>query len=438
MGFMAKRLRIRRGPSVLADAPRDLEPRRSQAVRPRLERLESRSLLSVPSVATAPRVIDEFFSVPALAQSGSFHVALASPDGQMPIATTVNVLDAFGRTIYTISPMPGESSVRVNLGDSAGPKQPNAPVASYVEVVLVFAPPKFTHDNLPGQNTTPPDGGLTVFTTPFAPTDSNNTVPSPPPLATPPVPRPSQGSPTLAAAPASPIGAPTVQVLGVAGMGNTASVSIMGAPTSSPSIASGSLLASQVEALALPTSGSLAMGPLPLRSAGPFGGVLERGDMVQTVEARVADAVDLALLDLPRSKAPADRAGEDMDLRTVEWSSPSFGGSVAVLRGSGGFPLIGSSVTPARPGDLVEPLLIGGSVPVSPAAENMLDSSDGKIEDVSFRDRALRRLSVFAGVSLAFTFASRAVLPGLLDPVRAERPTRSILRRWRFRNSRNA
>ncbi len=225
---------------------------------------------------------------------------------------------------------------------------------------------------------------------------------------------------------------------------STASPSILGAPITASGTGSGSfswnsvgvggsLPLSPAWTRSLPATGSLAMGPLPLLSAGPYGGVLEQGDLARTVEARVATAVDLALIDLPRGKAPSDRAVDDGEPGTVEWMTSAPYGSVAVVRGPGGFPLLGASLTPAHQSAGASPIIIGRSSPDTAPADTA--TLEVKEEKDRAREVTLSRVSVFAGLSLVATFASRVMLPQLLEPTRAEKGSRSILRRWLSRAS---
>ena len=406
MGLTAKNVRTSRG------GPR---------FRPSTEPLEPRALLTIESptlphqeiagdwattpldlhLSGLPTASEKLFRVPRNARYNTVHAGLASSDGRALAATAVNMHPESGRMTSSAVPKPGERTVRLSLPQGPAHHALHSPAPSSVQGGLAVTAPLTT---IPAVVPSPALNVDNAGTLSFSPPSPSTTPGGNPQTVSP-------GPSTNPAPVSAPSSAPTPLFLGVL---SGPSVTITpGALTSSPS--GGWSPLPQSSARSLPASGSLAMGPLPLLSAGPFGGVLEQGDRARTVEARVAMEVDLALMDLPRGKAVPDRAVDERELGTVEWSAAgTSAGSVAVLRGSGGFPLLGTALMPARREAMVPPVLIGGGSnpgPTPPPATSSDDSSSGKSEKVGARDLTLRQASVVAGIALIISLGSRAVRP---------------------------
>ena len=188
-----------------------------------------------------------------------------------------------------------------------------------------------------------------------------------------------------------------------------------------------------------PVALPIATGPLPSLSAAPLGGILAiEGDPTPRVAIRDTTAIDLALSDLAQVHEEND---DNVALAAAEGTPVEFGphddGTVVTLRGPGGFPLLGSllmaenrGVRPSAWGEL--PAISFARPPrLSPTTTNP-DSGPSE-EPASTLPRppaagAIRRVSIVAGVSIAFAFVSGLIFPALIDPFRPEASLRSTLR----------
>jgi hypothetical protein len=182
----------------------------------------------------------------------------------------------------------------------------------------------------------------------------------------------------------------------------------------------------------------VATGPLPSLSAAPLGGILAiEGDPTPRVAIRDTTAVDLALGDL----APVhEEIDDNLVLAAAEGTPVEFGpqddGTVVALRGPGGFPLLGSlliaenRVARSSAWGELPAISFARPLPVSPTTNP--DSGPSE-EPASTRPgtpaaRAIRRVSIVAGASIAFAFVSGLIFPALTDPFRPEAFLRSTLR----------
>jgi hypothetical protein len=186
----------------------------------------------------------------------------------------------------------------------------------------------------------------------------------------------------------------------------------------------------------------VATGPLPSRAAAAIGGVLSSGDSVTVVDRHDAALVDLALLDI-------EPGAEQIDAFQVAAGEGAIhagdvGNGLSMSRGPGGFPLLASLMREPETQDLplrlpefsTGPATGEPADPTLPGA-NFLESPEiqgaGLASDEVARTRAVRDVSVLAGVSVAVAFATSLALPEVTDPSRDDVRPRSRLRAWLLR-----
>ncbi len=190
-----------------------------------------------------------------------------------------------------------------------------------------------------------------------------------------------------------------------------------------------------VVATNLSSPGPIATGPLPTRASAPLGGTLTDND----------DAAPAVVSNNPlvEEASPIGPFGNEDLLAGEDADSPAatrVGGAVAALRGPGGFPLLGSLLIAegrrsrqGRPVNLPEisfasqqSAIPDGTAQVAPATA----SAESQADSQSTRGSAqiIRRLTVMTGMTVAFAFVSRLVLPDFVDPSQNPPAPRSWLR----------
>jgi hypothetical protein len=160
--------------------------------------------------------------------------------------------------------------------------------------------------------------------------------------------------------------------------------------------------------------GQGASSPMPVRLAGPWGGILADREPTLLLDARDAAVVDLDLVDLdvdPARPVSADvlSAGARRDTSVTELSGP------------GGFPLIGASLPTSAPYDLAT-----GEPPLTQAAEGR-----GDITGTRLGWQPRRRASAPLGIALAGVLSFSLVLPdlsGAFQSLRARKRPRLRIR----------
>lgn len=373
-----------------------------------------------------PSSNDMMFRVPLDGETARLDITLSCSDPTQPLAEGITVYDHNGHALAKLEPGSGETELALTmsarlLGAQSG--------AIYVRVTLSStAASSLSTGSTTAIGTVPGSAGLNPGSgyqeTAYSPTAfillvKRQTIPLPPIVS-----GQSVGS----------------IVSGSVGSGESGTATPSTARTGQPrdEVNSPITLSGQ-----LPSVVAVATGSLPSRSAAPLGGILgsstEQTPSVIAVDTLV---VDLALVDLPLDPKVMDveaaarvalgkARAEDADLAPAAEAVGQVG--VVALRGSGGVPLLGTSLVAQERresnqdvGDL--PAFAAAPPVVVPVALSDSEQYTGT-ENVT-RRFGIKRVSVTAGLSIALAFVSSLALPDFTDPARIRIARRSPLRRY--------
>jgi hypothetical protein len=372
-----------------------------------------------------PSLAPKYFKVPIDATTGSLTFEMVSSDPKRPLREHVSVFDESGQNRGTVVAAPGSLSFVFNFFVSDDPPGlGERPHALFLRIAMPLAPPS-------PRSVGPANGGSGAGIVPTVATDSS---------------------------PAGFVLFVSRQAVNeftrlVDEQAITLAQGASGADSSSSSRGERSALdaggtAAPVVEVAQPSEPytgrvAIATGPLPSRSAAALGGVFASGDPVPVVSPTDETALDLPFIDGDLLDAPSVLP----DTPTIELEAPlEPAGALVSLRGSGGFPLLGSSlITDKRPGAMSEgglPLVSFGEElsPLPVAAGEVFDREKGS-EGLPARERARirSRISVLAVISVAFGLTSGLIAPDLVDRLPMRRSGRSAVRkllsRWRGRGT---
>jgi hypothetical protein len=176
----------------------------------------------------------------------------------------------------------------------------------------------------------------------------------------------------------------------------------------------------------------VATGPLPSRAAAPLGGILASGDPVPVVDPHDAAVVDLALTDLSQS---GDAQAEILAIQEAfapEDESPTRSrGPLVSLRGPGGSPLFGTSLTGESRPTFPSGLPVLSALPsFGPAPGFTSDNFRGDPAPASEPRKPVvtcSRPAVY-GLTVAFALSIGLMLPSVTDPCRDRGPSRPRFR----------
>ncbi len=403
-----------------AEAPVDPNPAQADTTFP-IASVEAITLSSANPVVVKGTVAlgrgQSIYKIPLVANMTALKIELHSPDGVSPLNESISVLDERGRDLLAAQPSAGSSSLAINL-----PIQGHGLTAAghsiYLKIVVNGQTGlTLSHGGVVGGS---PFGAVSSLPAPSM--DSSFVLGLTPRSNGPARPVVNSGAftPTGTNDPSEPVRSPE--------------------PTGPTPVAASSNLRKSMENLTRNTTyspGLVATGPLPNR--GVFLPIVDQGeDSRKSVDlTNSAPVVDLALMDLPRSKfSETGESTWDDDSLTEVKGSPSS--PVVTLRGPGGFPLIGTSV------DLTVPAIRSSvsfaqvsavqlvPLPSTPRPSKALEPAKRSGRSTSWLAPAsISRGSLLSGtISLAFAVVSGLAFPSLVDPARDQVTARSVLRRY--------
>jgi hypothetical protein len=190
----------------------------------------------------------------------------------------------------------------------------------------------------------------------------------------------------------------------------------------------------------------VAVGPLPVRSAAPLGGVFASPEPVPPVDRHEGARADLAMFDPARHLDDADFNPRQV-VPDGEPIPESVGVKIIALRAPGGLPMLATALiadtTNAARADSPGMAQPNAETPapaptvahfeaVSTSVEQVSSSSSRTRAESSGRaSRRSRRPSVVLGLTLAFALGVSLVLPDLVAALQYVAPSRPSLRlRW--------
>jgi len=385
------------------------------------------------------------------AGTSSLNIVLNSSDGITPLNESIVVLDATGRTLADAQPLPGATSLSVDLNTLGHRGLSLAGQVLYLKVSplnsAVPTPRRSTGALAPPtvsfgaglNNVNSPLGTSDSFVLTFVPgsvtygaSAGNTNLFNPPKSNEPPAPVATSGTnaPQPQPQPQPPRGpdAPVVVTL------VPVAVAIAPAPAATAVVPLSTSLAPV----------SVATGPLPSRAIFfPTTGL--EGDSRSIDRANPSPFVDMALMDLPASPSRESlvenekESQAEEELTVVAEEDFSQNGPVVSLRGPGGFPLFGTTIAlsgrafPENP-EVAQSQIQTQRVPIGPAVSTLPSASRAETrsrKSSAGKPLAVTRTNLVSGtIALVMAFSSGLSFPMFVEPASDRRKRWSVLRRY--------